>query len=231
MKINNRLLATLLVASLVPAFAVASGTEILQSQCASCHALSKPESDALQRLMTRNGPDLYYAGVKFNKDWLSAWLQNPTVIRPAGVMYRRAVKPGEAGEADVIDPALVPAHLKLSAADATAAADALMSLGTDLNLVEHGAFKQGAPGSMAPLLFNKLRGCSSCHSGKPGTGGLSGPELYTAGERLQADYIVEYIRSPQKFDPHVWMPALGLKDGDIQKLTGYLLTLKQEGAK
>jgi cytochrome c2 len=84
---------------------------------------------------------------------------------------------------------------------------------------------------MAPMLFNKLRGCSSCHSGKPGSGGFSGPELYTAGDRLQADYMVEYIRSPQKFDPHVWMPALGLKDGDVQKLTGYLLTLKQEGAK
>lgn len=230
MKTNKLLLTALFAASLVPALA-ASGAEILQSQCASCHALSKPGAATLERIATRNGPDLYYAGVKFNKEWLVTWLQNPTVIRPAGVMYSRAVKPGAPGTPDVIDPALVPAHLKLSAADATAAADALMSLRGDADLVEPGAFKQGAPGSMAALLFNKLRGCSSCHSGKPGSGGLSGPELYTAGERLQADYIVEYIRSPQKFDPHVWMPALGLKDADVQKLTGYLLALKQEGAK
>jgi cbb3-type cytochrome oxidase cytochrome c subunit len=181
--------------------------------------------------MTREGPDLYYAGVKFNKEWLVAWLQNPTAIRPAGVMYRRAIKADADGGPDVVDPVLVPAHPKLSTTDATAAADALMSLGIDAGLVEKGAFKQEAPGSMAPMLFNKLRGCSSCHSGKPGSGGFSGPELYTAGDRLQADYMVEYIRSPQKFDPHVWMPALGLKDGDVQKLTGYLLTLKQEGAK
>ena len=82
MKISNRLLTTLLVASLIPAFAAASGAQMLQSQCASCHALAKPEPDALERLITRNGPDLYYAGVKFNKEWLAAWLQNPTVIRP-----------------------------------------------------------------------------------------------------------------------------------------------------
>jgi len=208
----------------------ASGPEILQSQCASCHALTKPNDAGIDRLWSRKGPDLWYAGVKFNKDWLVQWLQSPTVIRPAGVMYRNAVKPSEAGTTDAIDPGQVPAHMKLGAADAGAVADALLALGTDAGLVQEGAFKPAAPNAMAALLFNKLRGCSSCHAGKPDGPPHSGPELFTAGDRLQPDYVVEYTRDPQKFDQHVWMPKLELTDGDIQKLTGYLMTLKQAGA-
>ena len=209
-----------------------AGSDLLQSQCASCHALTKPADTSLDRLLARKGPDLYYAGVKFNKEWLARWLENPTVIRPAGVMYRNVVKPSGAGTPDAIDQTLVPAHPKLSASDAAAAAEALMALGTDLGLVEKGAFKQQAPNAaMAALLFNKLRGCSSCHAAKPDSGPHSGPELFTAGDRLQGDFVAEYIRDPQKFDPHIWMPKLELTDADIQKLTGYLMTLKQAGAK
>jgi mono/diheme cytochrome c family protein len=210
-----------------------AGTEVLQNQCAACHALTKPSDTSLERLLARKGPDLYYAGIKFNKEWLVRWLENPTVIRPAGVMYRNVVKPaGAPGTPDVIDSSGLPAHMKLSANDAAAVADALMSLGPDLALVQKGAFKQEAANvSMASLLFNKLRGCSSCHAAKPEGGPHSGPELFSAGDRLQGDYVAEYIRDPQKFDPHIWMPKLELTDADIQKLTGYLMTLKQAGAK
>jgi len=225
-------LLALFAASTVPAMAAAdSGAALLESRCASCHALSKPSDASLDRLLSRKGPDLYYAGTKFNKEWLVRWLQEPTVIRAAGVMYRKAVKPGAPGSADVVDESLITPHMKLSADDAALAADALLALGSDLGLVEKGAYKQTPSNAMAAMLFNKLRGCSSCHAAKPGDASHSGVELFTAGERLQADYVVEYIRDPQKFDPHIWMPRLGLNDADVQKLTGYLMTLKQEGAK
>jgi mono/diheme cytochrome c family protein len=217
---------------LLPALAAAaSGSEILQSQCASCHALTRPSDASLERLWNRKGPDLWYAGVKFNKAWLVQWLQAPTVIRPAGVMYRKVIHAGGSGTPDAIDASQVPAHMKLGAADADAAADALLALGADAGLVQKGAFKQESSNvAMASLLFNKLRGCSSCHAAKTGGPPHSGPEMFTAGDRLQPDYVVEYIRDPQKFDPHIWMPKLELTDGDVQKLTGYLMTLKQAGA-
>lgn len=225
-------LATAAIAALgavaSPAFA-ANGAELLKNQCIACHAVSKPASFSKERLLERKGPDLYYAGAKFNRDWLVGWLQNPTVLRTGGAMFIHAVKPGEAGAPDVMDPSKVAAHPKLSAEDATAAADALMALRDD-SLVAKGAFKgEALNASMAALLFNKLRGCASCHSAKPGVGGQSGPELYSAGDRLQPDFVVEYIRNPQKFDPHVWMPKLDLNDADVQKLSGYLTTLKQKG--
>ena len=123
MKRTRAPFVTILAAALVPALThAATGEEILQSQCSSCHALSKPEDTSLDRLLNRKGPDLYYAGVKFNKEWLVRWLQEPTRIRPAGVMYRKVVKPGPEGSADVVDESLLPAHMKLSAEDAAAAA-------------------------------------------------------------------------------------------------------------
>ncbi|MES2163331.1 MAG: cytochrome c [Pseudomonadota bacterium] len=199
--------------------------DLLSQQCVACHAIAKPDHATLDRLWERKAPDLYYAGSKFNRPWLVNWLQNPTTLRAGGVMYAKSVKASADKSADVIDPALVPAHLKLSAADATTAADLLMTLKGD-GLVTPGAYKNEAAGSMAAMLFSKLRGCTSCHMAKPGGAPTSGPELHTAGERLQPDFVVAYINNPQKFDDHTWMPSLGLTDADVQKLTGYISTLK-----
>lgn len=227
---------TLIAASLALAFAAAlpaagaAAADLLQQQCIACHAIAKPDKPSLDRVLERKGPDLWYAGAKFNKPWLVAWLQNPTTLRPGGVMYTHAVKAGANHGTDTIDPAKVPAHPKLSAADAAVAADLLMALKGD-GLVTAGAFKGDSGGSMASMLFSKLRGCTSCHAAKPDAPPLSGPELYTAGERLQPDFMLAYMKDPQRFDPHTWMPTLGLTDADLQKLTGYLTTLKNQEKK
>jgi cytochrome c2 len=187
MKLQRALLSLNLGLSVAAATlpVVAAADPAALAACSSCHALTKPADTSLDRLMTRNGPDLYYAGVKFQRKWLVDWLQSPTPIRPGGVMFVRAVKAGAPGTADTVDPAKVPAHPKLGAAEAATAADALMGLAPG-GLVEKGAYKQGPVNAMmSGLLFNKLRGCSSCHAIKAGSGGVSGPELYSGGDRLQ----------------------------------------------
>lgn len=203
----------------------ASAADILSQQCVACHAIAKPADASLERMLGRTGPDLYYAGNKFNKAWLQAWLQNPTVIRPGGVMFAKNVKASADKTADTIDASKVTPHLKLSAADAATAADLLMALKAE-GLVTPGGFKNEPPNSMASMLFSKLRGCTSCHTAKPGGSPTSGPELYTAGDRLQPDFVLAFTKDPQKFDAHTWMPSLGLTDADLQKITGYIATLK-----
>lgn len=203
------------------------GQDLLAKQCISCHAITKPENASLERLWERKGPDLYFSGSKFNREWLEAWLQNPAAIRPAGVMYSKLVKAGAGGTPDVIDGSQLPTHPKLSKEDAGLAAEALMALKGSDDLIEKAAFKnEPVNGSFASMLFSKLRGCSSCHAAKPGTGGASAPELYTAGDRLQPDFVLAYLKDPQKFDPHVWMPKFDLNAADLQKLTGYIASLK-----
>jgi len=219
------LIGALALAALAAGSGAAGAADLLSQQCIACHAVTKPDKQTLDRLWERKGPDLYYAGSKFNQAWLVAWLQNPTTLRAGGVMYAKAVKGSSDKSADTIDASKVEAHPKLSAADAATAAGLLMALKGD-GLVTPGAYKNEPPGSMASMLFSKLRGCTSCHAAKPGGAPQSGPELYTGGERLQPDYVVTYIKDPQKFDAHTWMPTLGLTDADVQKLTGYIATLK-----
>jgi mono/diheme cytochrome c family protein len=222
MRLFSVTLASALMASC--ALANADGSQILQTQCAGCHALEKPAQFDLDRLWNRKGPDLYYAGNKFQRDWLVNWLQKPTRIRPGGVFYRKYVK--STADGDVIDSAALPEHMRLDKDAATAVAYSLMSK-TVPDLIESGAFKGGeVSATMGAMFFGKLRGCSACHSDAPDRGGKSAPELYDAGNRLQADYVYGYIKNPQKIDPHVWMPDLGLGEADLQRLTGYVMQLK-----
>lgn len=199
----------------------ARAADKLDTSCANCHALVKPTDASLDRLLTRKGPDLWYAGNKFNADWLTAWLQDPKPIRPVGYPYFKTIVQGT--EHDVADPTKVVAHPKLAKAAAEAATAELMKLKGPADLVTAGAFKGDAAGArMGALAFTKLRGCVACHQGEEGKGGASGPSLTEAGLRLQPDFIAAYTADPQRFDPHVWMPTLNLKDQDIQRLTAYL---------
>lgn len=222
-------LAVFAAALLVPGLAAADGAALLKSQCAACHALAAPEKPGLDHLWSRKGPDLHYAGSKFNRAWLEKWLQSPTPIRPAGELYVRHIKGSD--KEDEVDASTLVAHVRLSKAEAEAVAAALMTLTAPPDLVQKGAFKgEKVSMAMGGMFFGKLRGCGACHMAKPGFGGASGVELYTAGERLQGDYVYSYIKDPQKFDPRIWMPTLGLAEPDLQRLTGYILQLgAQEG--
>src|SRR3546814_17713254 len=77
---------------------------------------------------------------------------------------------------------------------------------------------------MGKLAFGKLRGCVACHQDAQGQGGLSGPQLYDAGQRLRPDYVLTYTKDPQKFDPNVWMPTLTLSEPDLPRLTGSIVS-------
>ncbi len=209
-----------------PAAVEAQGTSSeLATQCTSCHALTRPADTTVEHLWSRKGPDLWYAGDKFNRDWLVGWLQNPTTIRPGGVMWFKHAKAGE--PRDIIDTAAVEKHPKVDTATAERLADALLQLKS--GLVPEGAFKpEAANMTMGKLAFGKLRGCVACHQDQPGQGGLSGPQLYDAGQRLKPDYVLSYTKDPQQFDPHVWMPTLTLSEPDLQRLTGYIVSLGKE---
>lgn len=207
--------------------AQAAGADLLKSQCAGCHALTPPADTSLARIWERKGPDLYYAGVKFKRDWLVGWLQDPKPVRPAGYPYFKTIVAGP--QHDEIDPRKLREHPRLARSEAESAADALMDLKGPEGLVEKGLFNnEAADPRMGALSFTKLRGCAGCHKGEGGEGGLSGPELTDAGARLQPDFIASFIKDPQKIDSHVWMPKLEMNAQGIQRLAAYLVQLGVE---
>ena len=204
-----------------------SGMDILNKGCSSCHNLAGPAPQTLKELWARKGPDLFYAGNKYRREWLVNWLQKPVQIRPAGEFYEDHIKTGD--KQDVVDPSTLKPHVALSATDAQAVADALMTLKPKSDLIAKEKIEEGTISkSMGEMVFDKFLGCIACHRIEPDYGGLSGPELYTAGKRLQPEYIASYIRSPQAWDPKIWMPNKHVSDMNVQKLVHYLEALSQE---
>ena len=165
--------AVLLVFNMyLPALAVADGAAILQQRCIACHNLEGPAPASLAELWQRKGPDLFYAGNKYNQSWLEAWLQNPKRIRPAGMFYMDHIKPGP--KRDLVDTSTLKEHVKLNAADAKAVAAALAGLKANSGLVKAEKHDAGMlPGPLGEMMFDKIYGCMACHQIEPGFGGIS----------------------------------------------------------
>lgn len=218
---------------LVIAFAVTSpvfaadGKTILGKECVSCHNLTGPAPQTLKELWARKGPDLFYAGNKYREQWLISWLQKPQRIRPAGEFYEDHIKHGE--KRDVVDESTLKDHMALSKDDATAVASELMKLKPHNDLISKEKIEPGTISEfMGEMVFDKFLGCMACHRYEPDEGGLSGPELYTVAKRLQPEFIASYIRSPQAWDPKIWMPNKHVSEDNIQKLVRFFSVLSKE---
>jgi len=210
----------------IPSAANAMGAEILKNQCASCHNLTGPAPASLGALWARKGPDLFYAGNKYRQEWVEGWLQNPARIRPAGMFYMQHIKPGP--KRDVVDESTLSPHISLNADDAKAVAAALATMKAKDALIRAEKHDPGmSPGPLGEMMFDKIYGCMACHQIEPGYGGVSGPEVYTAGKRLTPEFMLSYIRSPQAWDPKIWMPNKHVPDGNMQKLVNYLIGLSE----
>jgi len=207
--------------------AAADGAQLMQQECSQCHAVSTPEELTAERIRTRVAPDLYYAGNKFRREWLEAWLQAPKRIRPAGTFFGQHVVAGD--ERDIVPVESLPDHPVYSAEQAKAATEYLMTLRPHDNLVDAVTYE---PGSIAAMIgkmnFNKFKGCNACHETEPGLGGLSGPEVYTAFERVTPEFLFSYIQNPQAWAPKTFMPNAHLNDEEVAKLVNYLKRLSED---
>jgi len=205
----------------------ADGNAILKERCSSCHDLNGPAAQTVKELWNRKAPDLFYAGSKYKKEWLESWLQKPTRIRPAGYHYFQHIKPGK--KRDVVDKSTLKPHLTLTSNEAKKVTDVLMAKEAKENLVKQGDFKGGSISlSFGEMVFDKFNGCTGCHEIEPNFGGSSGPEVYTAAQRLQEDYMVSFIRNPQAWNPKSIMPNKHTAEANIQKLVQYMIALSKE---
>ena len=197
--------------------------QYIQSNCIACHAMKKPDFEGLgiEERINRKGPHLYYAGDKFNSDWLQAWLEEPYRIRPGG-----SFPPDHTivtDEGDVINKESLLEHISIPKEMSKGVAEYLLSLKLEKTptLEKEYTEKQVSP-VMGKMDFHKFKGCAACHGDSPGIGGVSGPELYTAWARLNQNYFISYIKNPTAWDPHSMMPNKHLNEEDIHKLVDYL---------
>lgn len=187
--------------------------------CTSCHRFLAEEP-----LESHKAPDLFYAGNKFQKPWLEKFLQTPVIVRKAGTST----------DPDFLKAGSTPAqsHPTLPQKEALAMADYLMSLSiSDLvqGKVDDIPLSKGTR-VRVKILFERNYGCISCHEGinlaGQARGGISGASLANAGNRLTADWIFNWLKTPKKFIARGRMPSFNLDDESAIKLTKYIMSLK-----
>ena len=195
----------------------AAGKEVFEAGgCGECHYTDGPAREkTIEDQMAKKGPELWYAGDKFQADWLRTWLADPEPIRLLQFGSLTEENPG--------------GHAALAEAEAESVKEFLMSLTT--GEVEAGSVKV-KKNSKGRQIFTKKMPCSGCHQ-YPGrknkvSGGLSGPSLVGAGQRLNPDWILAYLQKPDVFKPVKMMPVFVgvMKDKDMVNVASYIGNFK-----
>ena len=209
--------------------AAADGEALVRESCAGCHAVDAIDYEALgvQERLDREAPPLYYAGNKYQEEWLVEWLQKPETIHPAGYLRMEGLQRASGG--GVVTSEDIVAHPVLSEDEAEEAVAFLMSLRPHADLLEATEYAPDEPAlRIAMMHFRRFNACSACHLDETENGGISGPELYTAGKRLQPRFIASFIADPTAWDPYTAMPSSGLSPDAVHRLADYLLMISEE---
>ena len=194
----------------------AAGAKVFEAQkCIECHYTDGPAKEkTIADQLAKKGPELWYAGSKFQQPWLETWLQDPQPIRPLKYNSLSEKNPGD--------------HPKLSGGDVALVTEFLMSLTSEV--VEAGVIKPKKH-PKGRLIFTKKMPCSGCHqfpSKKKFSGGFSGPSLVGAGDRLNPDWIFAYLMHTNVFKPVRMMPIFAgiLSEKDIKAVAAYVANFK-----
>lgn len=214
-------LLALLLFSSAPVVLFADAASLVSENCAGCHKIEAPGERELSARLQRIAPPLYYAGNKYRESWLVEWLQEPERIHPAGYLPAADVKSGEDG--DMPDEQALEEHLALSEQEANEVASYLMSLTEKQHLLEADNYTPGTVAMrMGMMDFRRFKGCDACHQDSPTSGGLSGPEVHSAWQRLQPAYLSSFIQNPVAWDPLTTMPVLSMNEDAVHRLVHYL---------
>lgn len=186
--------------------------------CGGCHYTQGPAREkTISDQLAKKGPELWYAGSKFQDEWLTAWLADPKPIRPMKFNSMTEENPGD--------------HPALGTDDAGSVSQFLMSLTSDVVVADSVRPKKNPKGR---LIFTKKMPCSGCHQyeGRGGAlaGGRSGPTLVGAGDRLNPDWILAYLMEPKTFKPVKMMPVFTglLSEKDMTNVAAYVASFVSE---
>ena len=193
------------------------GSLIEEKNCSTCHRLSKVGKE-------KKGPDLFYAGNKFQSAWLEEYLQNPVTLRKTGTINSPNFLKGGLQN--------LQQHPILNKNDAVNITQELMEM-TLPGLPEE-QINPLTKGQIAKTKyeFERTFSCISCHqslnlAGKP-RGGISGPSLVNAGNRLKENWVANWLKNPKIFSNKSRMPVYKMDNETRLRFTKFIMTLKKE---
>jgi mono/diheme cytochrome c family protein len=157
-------------------------------------------------------PNLAYEGSKVRGEWLLSFLKQPHQIRPL-MQARMPTFP-------------------LTEVEAVNLRDYIMTTFLDERVPKAPQVAQAVTPELAAQgekLYWEKYPCFTCHQIQGKTGGAAvGPDLTDAWKRLNPDWMVQWIKNPQAFDPATLMPNLGVPDAEAVALVAYLESVSRQ---
>jgi mono/diheme cytochrome c family protein len=185
---------------------------IYKNKCLSCHAISPAKHVSIKKRASIKGMPLWFAGSKFNKEWLESWLVTPQPIF--------GVKWGTLEKGAYNHPAVEASEAKSLAEYLMTLVDGKVKAGTSVSLPKSRGKRRSFLGRTAQL-FEKHQGCYACHrylnKRNQELGGFSGPSLVRASKRLQGDWVYAFLQDPRRYYPNGKCPIPG--DAAFNKFT------------
>jgi mono/diheme cytochrome c family protein len=192
---------------------------IIQNQCSTCHKFEgEPESK-----FNLKGPDLMWAGNKYQRSWLIRWLTGKEEnLYPKG--YRWDLSQEQAQ------------HPVLSESNANAVVDYFSKHNLDSRVKKSFVDLSTLTEREAELGADIFRqfSCLGCHQIKEDGKLIGGPisvNLYDAGNRYNLDWWSRFAANPQDFTPHSGEYLADLSMLGARYIIGYLMTLGVEDFK
>lgn len=199
---------------------------LYKQKCLSCHAVSQTRRVSIEERVSIKGMPLWFAGSKFKKEWLEAWLASPQPI--FGIKWGTLEKGG------YDHPAVDASEAKPLAEYLMTLVDTRVKTGTALPLPRARGQRRSFL-SRTARLFEKHQGCYACHrylnKRNQELGGFSAPTLVAAGERLKADWVHAFLKHPRRYYPNGRCPIPGdmafnqYTDENRAALATYLVTI------
>jgi cbb3-type cytochrome oxidase cytochrome c subunit len=219
----------------------------IQASCGSCHRGELPETPKLNRgreLLARLncigchrlqaierpemlGPDLTNIGSKVSREWIYKWLKEPRTLTDSN--GNTTVNGYET------DQELRMPHFRFSEEELAALTGFLSTLNGRPSAPYKFDPRVVAAWEKRPDLvpagearFREMF-CTTCHSVAVTRGGETkliggniGPELTKVASKVNADWLVAWLRDPQAYLPHPSMPRYGWSDQDLYLVTRYI---------
>ncbi len=196
-----------------------STRNLIENQCSSCHKFEgKHESK-----FNLKGPDLMWAGNKYQRPWLIRWLTGKEEnLYPNGFRWdisRDQIKHPVLSEAvandvaDYFEKHFLDSRIKKSFVDLSTFTEQESQFGAAI-------FKEFS--------------CLGCHQIKEDGKKIGGPisaNLYDSGNRYNLDWWSKFAENPQNFTPHSGEYLADLSMLGARYIIGYLMTLGVEDFK
>ena len=194
---------------------------IAKYNCIGCHKLQDIGQPAML------GPDLTNIGTKVSREWIYKWLNEPRTLTNAA---------GDVTVDGVVTASRMP-KFSLSQ-DELAALSAYLSVQRRVSVQPYRISaraiaevnKRGDPADQGQIRFNQ-RFCITCHSlavtrGGETTiiGGDVGPELSKVGSKVKSEWLIAWLRDPERYLEHTKMPQFEWSDEDLYQVTQYITT-------